>query len=241
MNAKENSNSQGALSVSKNLLMLLSLALAVAATAAVVLAVVQLTNRPGIIATGPSGSPAASTPGQVVSDAPLTQTDKIDPAGSSMGVVYYPLPFATTPNLKLVCAKRRYLIFKQDEFGFTWDAGESADPDVQTKEKADSTRKVVEEFTWEAKGVRGDPAQITFEQSGTFQTGVGQKGEVYFPSPYGSPPNVTLDTSTWNATVIAEVTPNGFKWVNSGKEENFNNARVKWVAKGTRSSVPMTK
>ena len=54
------------------------------------------------------------------------------------------------------------------------------------------------------------------EQEGMFDSFPDQEGQVYFPYPFSSPPNVTL-TRTSNPTVtvhtlLVEVTPTGFKW-----------------------------
>src|SRR5262245_47843751 len=84
----------------------LSVLLPVATTAAVVLAL-----RPAPQA-GPAGQGLPDRAGPLE---PLTQKDTVAPRDKLTGQVFYPVPFATPPNLKLKASKRVYEIVKQDE------------------------------------------------------------------------------------------------------------------------------
>lgn len=71
-------------------------------------------------------------------------------------------------------------------------------------------------------------------QEGQFRTVPGQQGVVNFPTPYRSPPNVELEMGARNATVVSECTATGFTWKNSGTDEFWNQATVRWTARGPR-------
>ncbi|HEX5269067.1 MAG TPA: hypothetical protein VFW33_01205, partial [Gemmataceae bacterium] len=138
--------------------LILSLALAVATTAAVVLAVLHL-RRPAA-----GGGPIAA----ILGEEPLAQKDTVSPQSSYTGIVYYPIPYGSPPNLKLTSAKRQYDIVKQDEAGFTWMARPLLDDFKDDKrQEAEATNLIstpfgqlflnaikpnlhFEDFTWEA-------------------------------------------------------------------------------------------
>ena len=90
--------------------LVLSLLLAVAVTTAVMFAL-----RPA----GPTAEP--QVPGLSETE-PVTQSDSVRPGDRPTGTVYYPIPFASPPNLKLTAPGRVYEIIKQDELGFVWTA-----------------------------------------------------------------------------------------------------------------------
>jgi hypothetical protein len=83
-------------------------------------------------------------------------------------------------------------------------------------------------------GAPFQPADSIYTQKGTFRTLIGQTGQVNFPFPYQSPPNVTLSGKT-NTTTVTECTTTGFKWTNIGKEPDSDNGDVDWVAKGIKA------
>ena len=95
--------------------LLLSLALAVSVTAAVILAVLYF-RQPGSASGGGGGGALAA----IFGEEPLVQKDTVSPQSKYTGIVYYPTPYGSPPNLKLTASKRQYDIVKQDETGFTW-------------------------------------------------------------------------------------------------------------------------
>jgi len=93
-------------------------------------------------------------------------------------------------------------------------------------------------FTWEAKGLRGGSAGQLYVQKGSFQTDFGQEGQVNFPYPYASPPNVELSGSH-SKTIITECTATGFKWKNSQNSKDGWSAErgaVTWIARGIKKT-----
>jgi hypothetical protein len=192
-----------------------------------------------------------------IAETPLAQKDTIAPGAAFTGIVHYPAPYLTKPNLKLTSGKRKYEVVAETELGFTWaarslpeDFREDARKDANLFEKflgdslavqaAKGNLKhglVFEDFTWEAKGLRAPASALpprTFEQKGSFKTTHGQQGPVNFPIPYRQAPNVILNVSGFNKTVITECTPGGFKWKNTGADDIWNNVMVEWVASGIR-------
>jgi hypothetical protein len=192
----------------------------------------------------------------VVSEAPLVQKGTASPGTAFTGIVRYPVPYLTEPNLKLVSGKRRYSVTSETKLGFTWVA-EPLPEDKRGDAKSDASMieqflglslatasaqgrlkpgLVFEDFTWEAQGLRAPPSAIppnTFEQKGSFATILGQEGVVFFPVPYASPPHVGLSgTTAVSAVVITECTANGFRWRNVGDSKFIHNGDVNWVAKG---------
>src|SRR5262249_25836127 len=110
---------------------------------------------------------------------PHTQQGTIRPAGQVSGTVYYPLPYASPPNLTLSTRGRgRYVISKQDEISFTWVATDLVGdakkaivaPDKAGVSKAAASAATADgEFAWEAKGVlagAGSGYPRLFEQKG---------------------------------------------------------------------------
>ena len=80
-----------------------------------------------------------------------------------------------------------------------------------------------------------------FVQTGSVRTATGQEGDVKFPVPYASPPNVELSGSSWNNTIIVETTNLGFRWKNAAdpKDRQWNDGSMTWTAKGIRAmAVP---
>jgi hypothetical protein len=231
--------------------LILSLALAVATTAAVVLAVLHF-RQPASHVGG----------GAVLGDEPLVQKDTASPQGKYTGIVYYPIPYASPPHLKLTAPKRQYDIVKQDERSFTWTARPLME-DFLDEKRQDADRMIgvgieglalnflkpnlqFEDFTWEAKGVRAgsDAGGMTvFPQDGTFNSVFGQEGEVNFPIPYAVAPNVELSGGPSDKVVIVESRPTGFKWKNTAGPNAFNGSgNVTWKARGVRATeIPKPK
>jgi hypothetical protein len=70
-----------------------------------------------------------------------------------------------------------------------------------------------------------DP-QEPFEQKGELCLEAQRELEVYYPLPYSSPPNLTVD-GPLHHVVVLEQKPDHFRVAGTGK--------VKWVARGTRA------
>jgi hypothetical protein len=183
---------------------------------------------------------------------PLVQQGAVKPEGQPAGTVFYPVPYATPPHLTLSPAAR-YCLARQDELGFTWvdrqrlrdspdlakeypDLGRMLGKEVEVREKADGPQP---ELTWEARGVRAGTGAVgarLFQQTGSFQCPTGGEGEVYFPLPYESPPNVEL-TSLRGVTVTA-CTPLGFAWkATADGVRDSRGGAVTWTAKGVKAST----
>jgi hypothetical protein len=197
----------------------------------------------------------------VVAEAPLVQKEAVAPGTTYSGIVYYPAPYLTRPNLKLICGQRLYDVVAETELGFTWAAHLRPDDlregallkDVTGLEKllgdpqtiAAVTGKlkpdlIFEDFTWEAKGLRALPSSLppkVFEQKGSFYTVVGQEGVVFFPIPFDTPPSVQFFGHN-QTTIVTECTAKNFKWRNVAKQETiFNSGDVSWTANGVRSGI----
>ena len=189
----------------------------------------------------------------VVAEAPLVQKETVSPGIAYSGIVRYPAPYLTQPNLKLTSGKRHYDVIAETEFGFNWvarlrpdDLRADASKDDNALEKLLGNPMAIaelkgnlkpglsfEDFTWEAKGLRAPPYSLPpkpFEQKGKFTSVYGQTGVVNFPVPYRQAPSVELGLYGFNKTFVTECTPTGFKWKNTGPDDNFNNASVDWVA-----------
>lgn len=231
------------------LVLVLAVLLALAGSAAITLGVLYLSNRSPGQAQGTPGSPAGGG-GPGSDSGPLTQQGTVKPEGLGSGEMFYPVPYASPPNLT-VGPGSRYLIVRQDEYGFTWlDRARMADarnllaslPEVNNflpKGEEPKFDPVQPELTWEAKGVRGAPGAQPFklfEQTGKFQSDKGQQGQVNFSIPYASPPNVEL-SGNHEKTVITECTATGFKWKN-GSDGKWSSeyGEVTWKAKGVRAT-----
>lgn len=192
-----------------------------------------------------------------VAEAPFVQKEPVSPGQTYSGSVQFPQPFHVPPHLKLTSTgKRLYEVVSVTEYGFAWmakplpeDIREDAKKDADAVERvlgsggllfAQAQGKlkpgiVFEDFTWEAKGVRmplGSLPPRTHTQEGSFQTLIGQEGQVMYPIPYSSPPNVELTGGYKNAVVITEVTATGFKWKNPMKDKFANEGSVQWTSKG---------
>jgi hypothetical protein len=173
------------------------------------------------------------------------------------GVVYYPVPYASPPHLKLTApsTERSFVIVRQDELGFTWSIdltlkdgkslfgafkGVKSVDDLPgalagVDRKALPALKPGAAFTWEARGVRPfttAAATPPFVQSGTFTIlpGGPHEGVVYFPHPYSITPNVTLSTTLPSLAVG----PTGFRW---SRGYASSGDTVTWTARGLRATV----
>jgi hypothetical protein len=201
--------------------------------------------------------PASSELGNPVATAavpvePLAQRDVVSPKRAPFGQVYYPIPFAATPSLKLTASKRAYQIDKQDEYGFTWRADLTADdfPATENKDTVAAWLRnftpsymanlkdglVFEDFTWEAKGVRGVGLPARSELTGTFNTLPNTEGEVAYELPFAQPANVELSGGNSVFVTVTEMRATGFKWKNvteKGKEW-IGTGAVTWKARGVR-------
>jgi hypothetical protein len=236
--------------------LVLSLAVAVCATAAITLAVLYF-RQPTAGVHSAGGGPLAA----VFGDEPLVQKDTVSPQSRYTGVIYYPVPYASPPNLKLTATKRQYDIVKQEETSFTWMARPMVE-DFNDNRRGEAEAHLnlpieglllnflkpniqYEDFTWEAKGMRVGKdagAMQAFEQTGTFNTIIGKDGEVNFPIPYALAPNIELSGQPSGAVIVVESRPTGFKWKNAGDNAFFHNGQATWKAKGVRATeIPKPK
>jgi hypothetical protein len=194
-----------------------------------------------------------------VGEGPFLQKDTVSPRSQHTGTVYYPIPFAAPPNLKLVCRPREFVVLKQTELGFVWSArpvpedfknGRPENDDLLDEpiEKLKSVLKPnvqFDDFTWEARGIPASAATLRaqlYEQTGTFPSAPGQEGEVTFPIAYAGPPNIELDGPTWQnrmSVVVVEAKPTGFRWRNTGKSDTFEGGPVKWRSRGIPTLDPL--
>ena len=219
-------------------ILILSLAVAVCASAAITLAVVYFRQGKG-------------------PESLLEQRGTVSPKNKFSGIVYYPSPYSSPPNLTVTSAQRQYDIVKQDETGFTWKALVMAE-DIRDDQRKNADAMIgvgirhverhvgtlkpdlqFEDFTWEAKGVRpGKDAVLV--QEGTFNTIAGKEGEVNFPIPYSAAPNVEVSGPASGAVIVVESRPTGFKWQNTPQPGAFavNSGSVTWKAKGVRATQP---
>jgi hypothetical protein len=84
------------------------------------------------------------------------------------------------------------------------------------------------------------------DQNGVFMSLQGEQGEVMFPHPYASPPNVELgfrsgSSTAINKTLISKVSATGFKWKNTRSSEKafskgYFDGELTWKAKGVRAN-----
>jgi hypothetical protein len=225
--------------------LILSALLALALTAAAFLAFLHFTTAGQTVAQALSLNPAPE---------PSTQRGTVSPRGQATGVVYYPFPFASPPHLDLACDKRDYIVTQQDEAGFTWAARDRAedflalaadaakDPAAaaqpEPKKKPDLE---YEDFTWEAKGLRAPAGRTPIrpaELRGTFIVRGGASGEVYFPTPYASPPNVVLSGLSHDDIVVEECTARKFRWrSHADPDDRLGRGEITWTARGARATV----
>jgi hypothetical protein len=233
-------------------ILILSLALAVCATSTIILGVLHfLPGKSVDLRTGVN----AELPPKGSGESPMEQGGSVSPKSTFTGVVFYPIPYAAPPNLKITSAKREYDIVKQDETSFTWMAVTTLD-DIRDDQRGNAQGKMgigfrnmdgftgmikpnlqIEDFTWEAKGVRAGKDTV-FVQQGTFNTIADKEGEVNFPIPYGVAPNAELSGQASGAVIIVESRPASFKWKNVPQKGPFavNSGSVSWKAKGLRAT-----
>lgn len=192
---------------------------------------------------------------------PFIQKDLVSPSGHMTGQVYYSIPFSSPPNLKLTSGNQRFDIAKQDEFGFTWVAQTRLDDFTpehleQLKQFQTDPQSLlgsvltaatgkgilkpnleIEDFTWEAKGVRGATLPRVYEQTGTFTPLPNGEGEVNYAIPYAQGANVDLSHNEY--TTVTESRADGFRWKNSCQKgyETWAQREITWTAKGIRAGT----
>ncbi len=96
-----------------------------------------------------------------------------------------------------------------------------------------------EDFTWEARGVRGTKDTLTVrvkKQTGTFTAAPGETGEEGFKIPFATTPHVEL-VGTSNglgsgAIMVNELRASGFKWKVVSKDTTSGTLTVTWKAEG---------
>jgi hypothetical protein len=247
--------------------LILSLALAASVTAAIIFAVLYF--RQSTPAAGGANGP---NPVAAAADETLALKGTVSPGSHFTDIVYYETPFASPPHLTLARGKRQYTLVSQDETSFTWAAQIILDDLTDearktagqwlslTLDKVTPTMVVngsppfksvqLEDFIWEARGVRAAKGAVvmkTFPQDGTFNAVAGQEGEVAFPIPYATAPNVELSSAFANFGVpagvfIVESRPTGFKWKNVSKGLENDSRTLVWKAKGIRATeIPKSK
>ncbi len=178
-------------------------------------------------------------------DLTLKHSGKVKREEKMAGMVVYPRPFAQPPRLGLEHATAgAFEIVAQDEFGFSWIAKELRKTEFHQLEhdvkdgKRSEFKKAWEvaffdpSFTWTAVGMPGVPGKSRprfLEQSGKFNSVIGEQGEVIFPLAYPAAPNVELSGSSM--TIVVESRPTGFKWKNTGKDA-AENKLITWKSKG---------
>ncbi len=242
--------------------LLLSLALAASVTAAIIFAVLYF--RQPMPATGGanSGNPLTEAANEA-----LVLKGTVSPGSHITDIVYYETPFASPPHLTLASGKRQYTLVSQDETGFTWAAQimlddlsddakkvsgkwlsltlEKVNPNMILNDNPFKLNNIqLEDFTWEARGVRAAKGAVlmkTYPQDGSFNAVAGQEGEVAFPIPYATAPNVELSSPFANFGVpagvfIVESRPTGFKWKNVSKGTGNDSGPLVWKAKGIRAT-----
>jgi hypothetical protein len=222
------------------LVVVLVACLSAAMTAAVGLTVLHYAPK-----AAPGDARNEDAPTKPAPEEPFAQKGTVK-AEELTGVVYYPAPYCSPPNLTLTAppgSARTYLVTRQDEISFTW-AMAPAPKDLKDLASGEQPKveKLVpngEEFTWEAKGVRdarGLGYPRLYEQAGTFQSESRQEGEVFFPTPYATPPNVALSGNS-TKTLVTATTPLGFAWKNLGADFQSERGEVKWAAKGVKATA----
>ncbi len=240
--------------------------LAVATSAAVTFAFLYVTRlsraEVGVVRVETGEDPLApNKPGTIrvfVAEGPFEQKDTVAPRSRYTGTVYYPIPFASPPNLRLRCRQREYVVVRETELGFVWAARPAVDDfknggperDDLLDEPIEKLKSALkpniqyEEFTWEARGVPASTVTIRaqlYEQTGTFPSAPGQEGEVTFPIAYSGPPNIELDGPTHlkrSFVVVIEAKGTGFRWKHTGTNDVFEAGPVKWRSRGIPALDP---
>jgi hypothetical protein len=240
--------------------------LAVAASAAVTFAFLYFSRLSraelGVVRVETGEDPLApNRPGTIrvfVGEGPFLQKDAVQPRSQHTGTVYYPIPFAAPPNLKLVCRPREYVAVRQTEIGFVWAArpvaddfkngaperDELFDEPIEKIKSALKPNVQYDEFTWEARGIPASATALraqTYEQTGTFPSAPGQEGEVTFPIAYAGPPNIELDGPIHlkrSFVVVVEAKATGFRWKHTGNDDIFQAGPVKWRSRGIPALDP---
>jgi hypothetical protein len=176
------------------------------------------------------------------------------------GIVYYPVPYANPPHLKLTMksAERSVNIVRQDEHGFVWGVeltmkdgknlfgafkGVKSVEDLPgvlaaVDSKGLPALKPGEAFTWEARGVRPFMTAATappFQQTGTFlvpqlNPGVSYGRVEHFQHPYATPPNLTFSAEV----KVLATTATGFRWEKWGWVPD--QIKITWTARGVRAT-----
>jgi hypothetical protein len=246
--------------------LILSLALTASVTAAIIFAVLYF-REPAPAAGGANGN----NPVAAAADDMLVLKGTVSPGSHFTDIVYYETPFASPPHLTISRGKRQYALLSQDEKSFNWAAQIMLDDLTDEARKSSgqwlslTLDKVtpdmvlnsspfknvqLEDFTWEARGVRAAKGAVVmkvYPQDGTFNAVTGQEGEVSFPIPYATAPNVELSTIFTNVGVpagvfIVESRPTGFKWKYVSKDLVNDSRTLVWKAKGIRvTEIPKTK
>jgi hypothetical protein len=167
------------------------------------------------------------------------------------GDVYFSAPYATPPNVTFGPNTSNASIQTVSPLGFSWkNAGASPLPAPSVPWTAVGVKATAEQITSLAKNAkplkaRENPLKLV-DQTGTFTGAVKKKGEVYFPIPYASPPNLVVSGAIINSNnsyptivIISEVTPTGFKWDGLAGASPPESALQTWTAKGIlATSVP---
>jgi hypothetical protein len=243
--------------------MVLSVLLAPFATAAVILAVIYSIEKSesgaavpeARFAARPSPNDGAHQDPQthaVASHERLVQTGEFECEGQFGGIVYYPVPFGSPPHLTVKSPAFQVALSKQDELGFSWTKGSvlaAIQSEVNTQKSQDSDAKPSlqpQELTWEAKGVRAPPESLKMipgTQTGKFFSIAGETGEIYFPVPFASPPNIEFDRGMAGSstTIVVKCTATGFRWKNAAPKGNAfgSEGELTWNAKGIKAtSIP---
>ncbi len=72
-----------------------------------------------------------------------------------------------------------------------------------------------------------------FQQTGKFVAQIGGSGEIYFPLPYAETPVIELKRFAGPLDLkITERTSTGFKWQQTGKDKQFGNPEMTFIANG---------
>jgi hypothetical protein len=169
----------------------------------------------------------------------FAQKGRFESQPGAEGVVYFPLPYASPPNVEFTSLPE-VIVTECTRLGFHWSAPASS--------RSTSTKTV----DWTARGVRAtvddlrsSPLRAAEPEivrlTGKF-TSVGKdSGEVYFTIPFVAPPNVEVFVeSSWHELVpsrqiqVTECKSDHFRWANTQSDGTV----YTWVAKGRRGTPP---